>query len=125
MPDKREALRRELTALIRRGEEILESEEEAISSESSKYPRSSVYPDFVESYQRWYSLALPVVAQTLPERAAEFVEFYAGTKNYEGDVRNYIERRDDLLLQEERAEAFRRGMSQQVFLLSGLSILVR
>ena len=54
-----------------------------------------------------------------PERASEFEEFYSGAKGGEGAIRGYIAHREDEqdTLTDSRTERFRRGLSQQVFLL--------
>jgi hypothetical protein len=45
--------------------------------------------EFGDAYQRWYSAALPVVEQLLPERYDEFRELYRPFKRKEIDITTY------------------------------------
>jgi hypothetical protein len=45
--------------------------------------------DFPSEYQEWYSLALRVVEQLLPDRYPEFKEFYRAARRKEIDIETY------------------------------------
>jgi hypothetical protein len=114
MADGREHVKEELTKLIERGEHIADCEAEV-------FEKDLPYDSFIEDYQRWYTAALPVIDQVLPDRATEFRELYEG-KRGEGDITIHIRTRhiqDDDLFRGHRHVAFDRSMRQQVYLLQG------
>jgi hypothetical protein len=139
MNDKRDMLRQEVAALIARGGEILRGEQEVINAIRERDMASyritddddddedagdetsgtikDIYPTFVEDYQRWYSSALRVIKQLLPERLPEFVAFYEGGGTW--TIRRYIRDREtpDTLFRSERNEGFQGALRHQVFFL--------
>jgi len=105
----------ELDALIERGEHIAACEAEAVD-------KNLPYESFIQDYQRWYTAALPVVDQVLPDRAVEFRELYEGRKDAPGRITVYIRTRDDrdaARYRSERYAAFDRSIRQQVYMLQG------
>lgn len=83
MADSRDAMKKELDALIKQGEAahllltvrwVLEHQPETELDDETK--RHAEEFEFAEAYQRWYSRALRVVEQLLPDRYAEFRELY-------------------------------------------------
>ena len=135
MPDKRDTLRSELEALVERGETILEAELEVLAEDDHSFARSyrgrtsdeddeprtpdKIYPDFVEDYQRWYSLAVRVLDQVLPERVGEFKAFYSGgPRGSRWAIDDYIRKRGEYdVFKAEVTEALRQGLSQQIIFL--------
>jgi hypothetical protein len=108
--DREQEIRTRLRELVTDGARLLYSEMRARGSDelrasieqlgekpkaaaSKKAPRKTTAPDapvhFGQEYQRWYSLALPVVEQLLPDRYDEFRELYRPDKRKEIDVTTY------------------------------------
>ena len=75
----------ELKTLVNDGVKILSTEID--SQDRSKQRRSAPSEEKAQaveiSYQEWYTLALPIVRQLLPERYAEFQEQYKSEKRKE------------------------------------------
>lgn len=96
--DRREQIKKELEELVKEGEQLhliqmFESNPELydeINEHLGTKGKRRVTPDAIKKvakgesfnrrYQRWYSNALPVVEQLLPDRYEEFVELYRPAK---------------------------------------------
>jgi hypothetical protein len=97
----RTAIKAEIQQLVQVGTQLWERELLASVSENErKQHLSSVKdeaerkmlakkPHFISEYQRWYSLALRVVEQLLPDRYSEFRNFYKDERRRGMDVETY------------------------------------
>lgn len=95
MADSRELIKKELTDLVVEGFGWITSYIETGGKGKTakkptlqlKKPADVTVSDF--QYQPWYSRALPLVRQILPDRSAEFEELYSSGKRKEIDYTNY------------------------------------
>ncbi len=85
MTASKDKIRIELQALINEGTAIFRAEVDKHDKKGRKKSESSKEDvGYVNiSYQEWYTKALPVVRQLLPERYAEFQELYRNEKRKE------------------------------------------
>ncbi|MBZ0299539.1 MAG: hypothetical protein K8J31_07365 [Anaerolineae bacterium] len=82
MDETRKKIRSEILKLVEEGDRIIEAETEKTKDDKSNEESSKKLPVQV-TYQRWYTKALPVVKQLLPERYSEFIEQYKIEKRKE------------------------------------------
>lgn len=90
IPDQR--IREEIEALIEEGTKIRSTETGAKSKsatgsgtkKSGKPPVASKWLQLI-SYQQWYTKALPIVRQLIPDRYAEFQQFYQHDRRATGE----------------------------------------
>jgi len=82
-----ERIKKELSELINEGVDILTTEV-TIESKQRKQQNVKGAPTIMR-YQNWYTRALPVVRQLIPERLAEFQEQYKLDKRKEIDFLTY------------------------------------
>jgi hypothetical protein len=80
MPNTAERIRQELSILVTEGYELL--------NHAMKWEDKHLF-EVSGKYQSWYSKALPVVQQLLPDRYAEFKEKYRIEKRKELNTTNY------------------------------------
>lgn len=94
MTSKFESLKKELNNLIRRGgllsyamadsvDQLPEKEKKSLKKEGIKLP------DFVTEYDSWYSEALLVIKQIIPNRYDDFVKQYKDERRKEVDFLTY------------------------------------
>jgi hypothetical protein len=82
-------------ALLKVHEELSEFSDDASDGEeeedkvSSAFKRLTKKPHFSVEYQNWYSPALRIVEQLLPDRYEEFREFYRPTRRKQTNVETY------------------------------------
>ncbi len=74
MGNKKDDIKREFQDLIMSGAEILNAESEKCQTENNS-TKSNKVPTIM-AYNAWYSKALPLVRQIVPERYKEFQELY-------------------------------------------------
>lgn len=82
----------ELNALIADGELLrlsLALEVKAVDAEGEKQLRTMKLPSFKNEYERWYSVAMQVVKQVLPDRLSDFVKQYKDDKRKQTDFLTY------------------------------------
>lgn len=81
----------DLGVLIYKSEDERRNPEKASSSTEAKKKLKAKSPNVPlhQSYQSWYSQALPVIKQIIPERYAEFIEQYKLDKRKEIDSLTY------------------------------------
>lgn len=94
MESKFEKLKMELKELIRQGDLLYYSMANAqgqLSPESVKMfeEKNIKFPDFITEYDTWYSEALLVIKQIIPDRLADFVKQYKDEKRKEIDFLTY------------------------------------
>ncbi|MCP8322402.1 MAG: hypothetical protein H3Z52_15910 [archaeon] len=85
MTNSGQRIKRELSALINEGLEILLYETEEKSRKVKKGEKGDIQKPLptIQRYQSWYTKALPVVRQLIPERYQEFQEQYKLEKRKE------------------------------------------
>jgi len=81
-----DAIRAEITALVKEGRAAVGKREIELKKGGAK--RTLTVPD-VDKYQRWYTKALPVVRQILPDRYEEFRAHYSQEKRKAMDLETY------------------------------------
>lgn len=82
----------ELKALIDEGELLrlsLALDLEVVDEATEKKLRELKLPSFKETYERWYSVAMQVVKQVLPDRLLDFVKQYKDEKRKQTDFLTY------------------------------------
>jgi hypothetical protein len=91
MTNSSQQIKRELSALLREGFDILLYEAEGKGKKVKKGEKSDIQEPLptVQRYQSWYTKALPVVRQLIPERYQEFQEQYKLEKRKEIDYLTY------------------------------------
>lgn len=94
MESKFDKLKMELKDLIRQGDLLyysMANEQGQLSPESVKMfqEKNIEFPDFVTGYDIWYSEALLVIKQIIPDRLADFVKQYKDEKRKEIDFLTY------------------------------------
>lgn len=94
MESKFDKLKTELKDLIRQGDLLyysMKNEQGQLSPESVKMfqEKNIEFPNFVTGYDIWYSEALLVIKQTIPDRLADFVKQYKDEKRKEIDFLTY------------------------------------
>ncbi len=83
----------ELTALIKEGKSLLERlelEAGEPSEERKKELSEKKLPSFHANYEQWYSTAMQVIKQMLPDRFEDFVSQYKNNKRKYIDWENYV-----------------------------------
>jgi hypothetical protein len=94
MPSKYESLKKELADLVWKGELLYYAMADSVGrlSEENKKDLENhniKLPNFEREYDTWYSEALKVVEQVLPERYDDFVKQYKNDKRKEIDFLTY------------------------------------
>ena len=78
MNDSRRKISEEIEALVTEGAEILKGEASQLKTGKAKVDKGQ--KSFSTDYQLWYSRALPIVKQLLPDRYEEFQLCYKNDK---------------------------------------------
>lgn len=88
MTNVSERIKKELSALTKEGIEILIAESEEKSEKAKKGKQNAVQKPLptIMSYQSWYTRALPIVKQLIPERYQEFQEQYKLEKRKHSEI---------------------------------------
>jgi hypothetical protein len=88
MTNSGQRIKRELSALINEGVEILLYETEEKSRKVKKGETGDIQKPLstIQRYQSWYTKALPVVRQLIPERYQEFQEQYKLEKRKDKEI---------------------------------------
>jgi hypothetical protein len=90
MDDHRKQIRDQINALVSKGVDLLRAElAESKKSKRSKAASQEAGGGLKWGYQSWYSEALPIVKQLLPERYEEFRECYKDDKRKAINVLTY------------------------------------
>jgi hypothetical protein len=91
MTNSEQRIKRELSTLVNEGLEILLYETEEKSRKVRKGEKNDIQKPLptIQRYQSWYTKALPVVRQLIPERYQEFQEQYKLEKRKEIDYLTY------------------------------------
>ena len=88
-----EQIKKELISLVNEGIEILkreaESQEKGQKGTPAKKEGADKSPPTITTYQSWYTRALPIVRQLLPERYQEFQDQYKLDKRKQIDFLTY------------------------------------
>jgi hypothetical protein len=92
----KQQIKKELAALVEEGANLYNTEVDSKHTTRSKTTRGSQtskdaneQQPIQQTYQSWYTRALPVIRQLLPERYAEFQELYKNDKRKEITFRTY------------------------------------
>ncbi|WP_407356058.1 hypothetical protein [Methanolobus sp. WCC5] len=85
--------RKELSELIKKGNELLELLEEKSVTNDQEYQKKRNM--FIADYNKWYSRCLPVVRSMVPDKAVRFESLYhtnkrSGTNEYTYTIQDYI-----------------------------------
>ena len=77
--------KKDLTYLLDKGEQLLDSIQTDCKSESDKIEQietdTNEFPSFLDEYQSWYSESLAVIQQLIPDRKDDFIKYYEQPKN--------------------------------------------
>ena len=89
MADRRAQVRDELTELERVGYSWITVSTKTKKASASRLKKASEITVSTFEYQPWYTRALPVIRDILPDRYDEFVSLYAGGPRKQMDLSNY------------------------------------
>jgi len=94
MDSKFELIKKELSELVRKGDSLyfsmLKAQEKLPEKIINKFKEKKIkLPNFNEEYDSWYSEALLVVKQIIPDRLDDFIKQYKNEKRKEVDFLTY------------------------------------
>ena len=96
-----EKYKKDLSALIEKGERLLDSIQKEYKSESNEADQNTAdakdLPSFRDEYQSWYSESLAAIKQLIPERKNDFIKHYEQPKN-RGPINSENYKIEDYLL---------------------------
>ena len=71
-----EKYKKDLESLIKKGKSLYISIRKECGIQDSDLPTESTPSNFQEEYQEWYSEALSIIRQVIPDRAEDFINIY-------------------------------------------------